>query len=250
MNANRPSPRGARRNPPALASRSGMDDGGSFEVRRSAMFAALRLTVRGGLAGVWVRGRLPAGPVVWAATHHSWWDPFIAGALISGAGRRLVLLADIANVRRYGFARHIGVVGTDEPRTALAAVRGGAVLVLYPEGRLLPAGPPAPLAPGAAWFAARAPARLCSVTVRVLMRGRQYPEAYVVFNEIDAAGPSPVVTERLRERLREDLHDVNRLNARTEPGQPLPGFTRAVRGRRSWDERVDTARGLLPWPRH
>lgn len=219
------------------------------EVSRAAMLAALRLTVRGGLAGVWVRGRLPAGPVVWAANHHSWWDPFIAGELLASAGLRMVLLADAANVSQYRFARHIGVVGTDELRTALAAVRGGAVLVVYPEGRLLPAGPPGPLAPGAAWCAARLPARLYSVAVRVLMRGGQYPEAYVVFSEVDAAGPTPEVTGRLRERLSQDLRDLDRLNADAEPRQPLPGFSRAVRGRRSWDERVDAARGLLPWPR-
>ena len=58
------------------------------DVRRQAMLAALRLTVRGGLAGVWVRGRLPAEPVIWAANHHSWWGPFIAGKLLAGAGRR------------------------------------------------------------------------------------------------------------------------------------------------------------------
>ncbi len=219
------------------------------DARRPAMLAALRLTVRGGLAGVWVRGRLPAAPVVWAANHHSWWDPFIAGEVLTGAGLRMALLADAANMQRYRFARHIGAVGTDELRTALAAVRSGAVLVMYPEGRLLPAGPPGPLAPGAAWSAARAPARLCSVAVRVLMRGRQYAEAYVVFSEVDAAGPSPEVTGRLRERLREDLRDLDRLSAHAEPRQPLPGFTRVVRGRRSWDERVDAARGLLPWPR-
>ena len=79
-------------------------------VSRPALLAALRMTVRGGLGGVWVRGRLPAGPVVWAANHHSWWDPFIAGTLLSAAGRRMVLLADVANVRQYQFARRIGVV--------------------------------------------------------------------------------------------------------------------------------------------
>ncbi len=219
------------------------------EVTRPAMLAALRMTVRGGLAGVWVRGRLPAGPVVWAANHHSWWDPFIAGTLLSAAGRRMVLLADAANVRQYRFARRIGVVGTDELRTALAALRGGAALVIYPEGRLLPAGPPDPFAPGAAWYAARAPARLCPVTVRVMMRGGQYPEAYVVFGEVDAGGPLPEVTRRLQARLREDLGSVDRLSAHADPRRPLPGFTRAVRGRRSWDERVDAARHWLPWPR-
>jgi 1-acyl-sn-glycerol-3-phosphate acyltransferase len=216
------------------------------DVRRSAMLGALRLTVRGSLAGVWVRGRLPAGPVVWAASHHSWWDPFIAAELLTGAGRPMVLLADPANVRQYRFARRIGVVGADELRTALAAVRGGAVLVIYPEGELLPAGPPGPLAPGAAWMAVRAPARLCSVAVRVLMRGRQYPEAYVAISEVGAAGP-PEITERLRHQLRDDLAGLDQLNAQAEPGQPLPGFAPAVRGRRSWDERVDAARGMLPW---
>lgn len=212
------------------------------------MLAAMRMTVRGGLAGVWARGRLPDGPVVWAANHHSWWDPFIAGALLTAAGHPMVMLADVANMRRYSFARRIGVVGTDEPRAALASVRGGATLVIYPEGRLLPAGPPGPAGPGAAWFAARSPARLCSVAVRVLVRGRQYPEAYVVFSEVDASGSVPEVTGRLRERLGEDLADVDRLCACAEPRRPLPGFTRVVRGRRSWDERVDAAREWLPWP--
>lgn len=220
------------------------------DVRRQAMLAALRLTVRSGLAGVWVRGRLPAGPVIWAANHHSWWDPFIAGELLAGAGRRMTLLADPANIGRYRFARSIGAVGTGELRTALATVRDGAVLVVYPEGRLLPPGQLGPLAPGAAWCASRAPARLCSVAVRVLLRGGQYPEAYVVFSEVGADGRPAEVTERLRERLREDLAGVDRLGTQADSRQPLPGFTRVVRGRRSWDERIDAARGLLAWSPH
>jgi len=218
------------------------------EAGRAAMLAALRMTVRGGLAGVWARGRLPAAPAVWAANHHSWWDPFIAGALLATAGHRMVMLADVASVRQYRFARRIGVVGTDELRTALAAVRGGATLVIYPEGRLLPAGPPGRLAPGAAWSAARGPARLCSVAVRVVIRGHQYPEAYVVFSEVDASGPWPEVTRRLGDRLREDLAGLDGLVAAADPRQPLPGFTRVIQGRRSWDERVDAAREWRPWP--
>jgi hypothetical protein len=118
---------------------------------------------------VWVRGPRPGGRVVWAANHHSWWDPFIAGALLTAAGHRMVLLADVANVHRYQFARRIG-------------------------------------------------------------------------SEVDADGASPEVTRRLTERLRADLDGVDRLSATAEPRQPLPGFSRVVRGRRSWDERVDAAR--------
>jgi hypothetical protein len=72
----------------------------------------------------------------------------------------------------------------------------------------------------------------------------------VVFSPIDAGGAAPEVTERLRERLREDLADLDRLNARAQPGRPLPGFCPVVHGRRSWDQRVDAARTVLPWRPH
>ena len=70
------------------------------EASRSAMLAALWLTVRGGLAGVRVHGRLPAGPVVWAANHHSWCDPFIAGTLLTAAGHRMVPRSGVRHERR------------------------------------------------------------------------------------------------------------------------------------------------------
>lgn len=216
------------------------------DVRRAALIAALRLTVRGGLAGVWTRGQLPSGPTVLAANHHSWWDPFIAVELAARARRQPVLLTDAGSLHRYRFARRLGAVGTDEPRSGLAALRNGAVLVLYPEARLLPAGPPAPLAAGAAWFAQRAPARLCSAAVRVLLRGGQYAEAYVVLSEVTVTGSREAVTRRLHDQLRHDLAELSQLTMEADPRLPLPGLHGAVRGRRSWDERVDAMR---PWRR-
>jgi 1-acyl-sn-glycerol-3-phosphate acyltransferase len=207
--------------------------------RRAALLAALRLTVRGGLAGVWIRGQIPAGPTVLAANHHSWWDPFVCLELAAQQRRRAALLMDAGNLRRYRFARHIGAIGTDEPRSGLAALRDGAVLMLYPEGRLLPAGAPAPLAAGAAWFAQRAPARLCSTAVRVLLRGGQFGEAYVALSEVDATGTREVVTRRLHDQLRHDLAELDRLNTAADPREHLPGLRHLVRGRRGWDERVD-----------
>jgi hypothetical protein len=206
--------------------------------RRAALLAALRLTVRGGLAGVWVRGRIPAGPTVLAANHHSWWDPFVCLELTAQQRRRAVLLMDAGNLRRYWFARHIGAIGTDEPRSSLAALRDGAVLVLYPEARLLPAGGPAPLAAGAAWFAQRVPARLCSAAVRVVLRGGQFGEAYVVLSEVDATGTRQAVTRRLHDQLSRDLAELDRLNAAADPREHLPGLGRVLCGRRGWDERV------------
>ncbi|MGA8113049.1 MAG: 1-acyl-sn-glycerol-3-phosphate acyltransferase, partial [Actinocatenispora sp.] len=113
--------------------------------------------VRHGLAGVWVRGRLPTGPTVWAGNHHSWWDPFVAGALLRRAGRRAGLLMRQDNLERHPYLRGLGVFGTDEARHGVDLLRAGRVVVVYPEGELRPAGPPGPLAPGAAWYAQRAP---------------------------------------------------------------------------------------------
>jgi 1-acyl-sn-glycerol-3-phosphate acyltransferase len=206
------------------------------------MLAALRITVRSGLAGIWVRGRIPPGPTVLAANHHSWWDPFIAMELVAGARRQAALVMDAGSLRRYRFARRLGALGTDEPRSGLAALRDGAVLVLYPEARLLPAGPPAQLAAGASWFAQRAPARLCSAAVRVLVRGGQYAEACVVLSEVAVTGTRDAVTRRLHDQLRDDLAELDELNTGADPRLPLPGLRCAVRGRRSWDERVDAMR--------
>ncbi len=207
--------------------------------RRVALLAALRLTVRRGLAGVWVRGRIPPGAVVLAANHYSWWDPFVCLELAAQQRRGAALLMDAGNLRRYRFARHIGAIGTDEPRAGLPVLRDGAVLVLYPEAGLRPAGASVPLAAGAAWFAQRAPARLCSAAVRVLLRGGQFSEAYVVLSDVDATGTREAVTRRLHHQLRHDLEELDRLNAATDPREHLPGLCRVVRGRRGWDERID-----------
>ena len=219
------------------------------DVRRAALLAALRLTVRGGLSGVWVRGKVPAGPAVLAANHHSWWDPFVAVEVTASARRRAAVLMDAAQLGQYRFARPLGLIGTDEPRAGLAALRAGTVLVVYPEGHMLPAGPPAPLAAGAAWFAQQAQARLCSAAVRVFLRGGQFGEAYVVISEVAVTGTRGAVTRRLHDQLREDLTELDQLNAEADPRQPLPGLDRAVRGRRSWDERLDAVPAWLRRPR-
>lgn len=215
------------------------------DARRAALLAMLRLTVRGGLAGIWVRGQVPAGPAVLAANHHSWWDPFVAVEVVTRARRRAVLLMDAGQLGRYRFARRLGMIGTDEPRSGLAVLRDGAVLVLYPEGRMLPAGPPGALAAGASWLAQRAPARLCSAAVRVFLRGGQFGEAYVVLGEVEVTGTRDTVTRRLHDQLRQDLAELDQLNAEADPRRPLPGFDRALRARRSWDERVDAVPAWL-----
>lgn len=193
--------------------------------------------VRARMRGVWVRGAPPTGRAVWAANHHSWWDPFVAHALVGLADREIGVVMDDANLAGFTFLRRVGVLGTRELRAVGGEVRRGRVMVIFPEGELRPAGPPGPLARGAAWLAARADAELLSVGMRVTMRGHEAPEAYVDVVRVPRPGDSQA-TARLAATLRASLAEIDELIASTDPRQPLPGFHHALHGRRSYDERL------------
>jgi hypothetical protein len=211
------------------------------------MHRGLLSMVRRGLRGVWLRGEIPGGPFVWAANHHSWWDPFLAAVLLDRYGRTPCLIILQENLEKYGFIRRLGVFGTAELRRGLAYLDEGRVLVIYPEGELRPAGPLGDLAGGAAWYARRAGAPLCAVATRVIARGHQAPEAYLSCAGVDGAGPVREVTQRLGRSLARELSYLDRLAVTSDPRQPLPGYRLVVRGRRSWEERIDTLPGRRPW---
>ncbi|MBV1850131.1 lysophospholipid acyltransferase family protein [Catellatospora tritici] len=203
--------------------------------------------VRHELRGVYLRGGLPVGPFVWAANHHSWWDPFVASAVLHRAGRPACLLMLQENLDRYRFFRHAGVFGTAELGTGLRLLARGRTLVIFPEGELRPAAPPGPLSPGAAWYADRAGLPLLSVAVRVVLRGHDRPEAYVSCTEVPAKGRIAHTTERLTETLAQDLANLDGQLAVADPRTPLAGFRRVVAGRVARDERIDRLTGALPW---
>jgi len=197
-----------------------------------------RRLVRGRLRGVWLRGTIPTGRVVWAANHHSWWDPFLADVLVRAEGRSAALVMTEEGLREFGFVRRLGVVGTTEVRAATAMVRAQQVLVVFPEAEICSPGRPGPLSRGAAWFAERTDATLVAAAVRVTIRGQEAPEAYVDLRPVGLDGGSAVATERLSAVLGDALASIDAAIAGTDPRVPLAGFTEAVRGRRSWDERL------------
>ncbi len=210
------------------------------ELAARALSEGLDRLVRGGLRGVWLRGRPPSGPFVWAANHHSWWDPFVAAAVLRRLGQPACLLMRQDNLDQYAFARRLAVFGTGQLRRGLDHLAAGRVLVIYPEAELRPAGPPGPLAGGAAWFARRAGVPLCAVAPRVVLRGHQAPEAYLRLTAVPSGGD-------LAQVLQAGVADIDRLVATSDPRAPLPGFSRVLAGRRSWDERIDALHRRVPW---
>ena len=187
--------------------------------------------VRRGLRGVWVRGELPASAAIWAANHHSWWDGFVAAAVLREQQRPAALLMDGDNLDTFRWVRSVGVISARRPRQALQVLREGRVLVIFPEGELHGPGPLRPVARGAGWLGRQAPAAVVPVAVRVASRGHQHCEAFVdIAPEVEPADLPAALTSRLGEL------DAALLNG--DPRRPVPGFRCAVKGRPSWDERI------------
>jgi len=187
--------------------------------------------VRRGLRGVWVRGEVPVSAAIWAANHHSWWDGFIAAALLREWDRQAALLMAGNNLDAFAFLRSLGVISAGRPRQALQILRDGRILVVFPEGELYPPGPLRALARGAAWLGDRAPAAVVPVAVRVTSRGHQYPEAFVdIAPEVTPADLSAALSAR--------LSGLDAALLQASPREPLPGFRCVISGRTSWDERI------------
>jgi hypothetical protein len=209
--------------------------------------AVVTQLVRRNLRGVWVRAHPLPGPAVWAANHHSWWDPFVATAVSRAQGARSCVLMLQENLDTFRFARAIGAFGTGEPRRGLRYLDRGHNLIIFPEGELRQPGALAELAPGAAWYANAAKVPLYAVATRTLLRGHQHPEAYLVFERVDTTGTRTQITRQLETRLAGSLSALDAEVAGAEPRSPLHGFTLAIRGRRSHEERIEAMTRRLTW---
>ncbi|WP_309569922.1 lysophospholipid acyltransferase family protein [Deinococcus sp.] len=199
---------------------------------------SIRRSVRTGLEGVWVRGPLPVGGAVLAPNHHSWWDGYVLRELSGWAGADYRVLMTGRQLSRFPFLRRVGALDAREVRSAVRAARAGAWVAVFPEGAVQSAGPLRAVQPGAAWIARQAGVPLVPVALRVVMRGGQYPDAYVrVGLPVEAAGLTSAITREL------DALDTE--IGSSDPEQPLAGYLRAVTGRTSVNERVDWPARLL-----
>ncbi len=206
------------------------------QVTETALRTGLEQLVRRNLRGVWVRGELPTGGVVWASNHHSWWDFFVAAAALRTVGRSDVgVLMNADNLQRPQFFGSVGVVGTDRLRTAVAMLADGIVLVVFPEGELRAPGPLGPTRRGAGWLAGHAEVPVLAVGTRVVLRGQQAAEAYL---RISPVGDGPAVDQTLRSELAALDDELST----ADPEQPLPGYRQLVSGVSSWNERFAVLR--------
>lgn len=207
---------------------------------------SIRHSLRSGLGGVWVRGSLPSGGAVsrgtvstgavLACNHHSWWDGYVLREVAWWAGADFRILMSGRQLGRFPFLRRMGALEAGRVREAARGARDGAWVVVFPEGAVQSAGTLAGLRPGAEWIARTAGVPLIPVALRVVMRGGQWPEAYVRVGE---------VTTQLPEALAHELSVLDSELAASDPEQPLAGYLRVMQGRSSSTDAVDWPARLL-----
>ena len=200
----------------------------------------IRRALRGGLHGVWGRELvLPEGGCVVAANHHSWWDGYLLWLVQQRVKRPAGLMMEAEQLARFRFFRRLGVVSPGELRLALTRIGRGEVWFLFPEGALRPAGRVGSFHNGAAFLAQRAGVLLYPLALRVVMRGAQHPEAFVVLGEaVDTTGDRQSVTARCREAIDGLLHEIDETLLSNDPERPPPGFDAWLSGPGSFHERV------------
>lgn len=224
--------------------------------------------------GVLALRRVPPArrtPVIFAATHPSWWDGYLTWPLNRVLGDRDgYLMMDALSLQHYPFFTWIGVFGIDraDPRAALASIEYAADLLraapnravwIFPQGTITPPDRrPLGLYPGVAHLARRLPAcDIVPVAWRLAYRLEQRAEAYIrVGPPLHLEESQRVASRELARRLdaaltAADDHLRDALIAGDMAG-PLPGYVPLLRGRTSvnrvWEQVQAAAARVLRRP--
>ena len=230
------------------------------DTRRPAFLSFARLYSRRriahGLDGLWVSGlpqarsALAAGPLIFAANHVAWWDPLVLLVLDEALGGTGWAMMDAANLRKLPFMGWVGALPLDRSShersnqcleaSADLLDRPGRALWIFPQGRQRPAHlRPLDLKPGLGILHDHNPIDVVTVSLNYIFLERDKPAAAVRFSAPipggDIAGPA--LLPSVEESLLAGLVDIDRATiaatdgrrARTDPQDPLPGFTALVR---------------------
>lgn len=200
----------------------------------------MRRSLRRGLSQVWLKAdwqQLPAGAVILAANHHSWWDVYLMWLLKEKLGRPMLGFMREDTLERFPFFRSIGVISRREVRTALRWLGQGHAMQIFPEGEMHYGGYVSQIQPGLEFLVAKTQAPVQPLLLRVVVRGSERPEAFIVLGEAIHHEPGEVATgftaviNQLHDELESFLSDLH-------PEATPPGFEPQLPPRQRFDERL------------
>jgi 1-acyl-sn-glycerol-3-phosphate acyltransferase len=202
-----------------------------------------------GLDGLWVSGlretrtALAERPLLFASNHVAWWDSLLLVVLDEALGGSGWAVMDARNLRKLRFLGWLGALPLDRSspersreclrRVAALLDRPGRSVWIFPQGRQRPAHlRPLDLKHGVQTMHEHNPVGVIAVSIGYVFLERDRPAAMVRFSEpVEAGGHDllPAVEAAMLDGLdridaaARDATDGAR--ARTDPRDPLPGFT-------------------------
>jgi 1-acyl-sn-glycerol-3-phosphate acyltransferase len=193
-----------------------------------------------------------ARPVIFAATHVSFWDPFVLVVLDEALGTEGYAVMDAVNLCRIPFFVRLGAIpvqrGAPRPGLRLAASvldRPGRAVWIFPQGNQRPAHlRPLGFLPGIRLLARLAPsAVVIPVGLEYAFAESQGPVVYASFGEpLPSSGiGGEAGVERLEAAVEAELDRIDRLLA----GEAEP--FEALIPSRAWSEDAGAGTRLLNW---
>jgi 1-acyl-sn-glycerol-3-phosphate acyltransferase len=190
-------------------------------------------SLRRSLRGVYVKGEVPREPMVLALNHHSFFDGHIVWLLGRLYRVPTTLLVAPENVKGYPMLKLAGALEAHRVREALRRLSRGEWVAVFPEGEMRCSGELAPLRLGAEYLARKAGVPLLPIAVRVLLRGFEHPEAFLLVREPIRGNGGLAAT------LGALLRELDQVLRSTHPRVLPEGFRCVLSGRLSLEERLE-----------
>ncbi len=185
------------------------------------------------LRGVYIKGDIPKKPLVLAFNHHSFFDGHLIALLVKLYNMPATLLISKENMERYPMFKLAGALEVNNLREAIRRLNQGEWVAIFPEGELRYMGDLGPIRPGAEYIARKAGVEILPIALRVVVRGFEHPEAFVLVGE-------PISHDAgLARALGELLRELDRILSNTHPREIPEGFRCVLKGQRSLEERIE-----------
>lgn len=201
----------------------------------------IRRSLETGLHAVWQRGDwqgLPKTGVIFAANHPSWWDMYLLWLMKQKIKRTIYGMMREDTLATFPFFRSIGVIGRNEVRESLRLLKRGDDLQIFPQGEMHQGGI-TELSEGVAFLAEKSNAPIYPLALRLVVRGAQQPEAFMVLGEpLLFSGTRAEFLEQLKQKINDLLESTDHVIQTTHPEAKPDGFTNWLPERKRFDERV------------
>jgi 1-acyl-sn-glycerol-3-phosphate acyltransferase len=198
-------------------------------------------TLQTGLHAVWQRGQwgvLPASGFIFASNHPSWWDLYLFWLIRKKLQRPISGMMREDTLQTFPFFRSLGVIARGEIREALRRLKRGDILQIFPQGEMHQ-GSISEAHEGVAFLAEKSGVLVYPVALRLVVRGAQQPEAFIVLGEpLQFAGTRAEFLETLKKRINELLEVIDQSILNTHPEARPEGFTNWLPEKKRFDERV------------